>query len=124
MTLTPLQAAVASVVAATAGKRFSRVSELMLKDGMEKVFREAGLLFRREERLSDADIADFWFHGVGIAVEVKVKGSLESHLRQMRRYASHATVAGVLLVATRPFQLPETLCGKPVACLNFGSKCL
>lgn len=114
---------IATIVNATNGIRFSRASEKQLQDRLEHVFLRWGMDFEREKSLSKKDRPDFLFSN-GVALECKVDGGLQSHLRQMKRYAGHDAVTGVLLVSMRPYQMPETLNGKPVACLNFAGKCL
>lgn len=120
-----MDAFVRSVMCATAGKRFCRASERTFQDGLEQCFLAAGMSFVREHRLDDRDRPDFFFSN-SVAVECKVKGGVESHLRQMKRYAAHSTVAGVLLLAMRPHgpSMPDTLNDKPISCLNFAPKCL
>lgn len=90
--------------------------------------------FSRERRLGAEDRLDFfcsdappdYFVGgaPGFAIEVKLEGGLEKHLRQIKRYARSDIVLGVVLIAMRPHEMPETLNGKPVVCLNFAPKCL
>ena len=129
------------VVQATAGKRFSRLDEKHLQDGLNQCFVVAGMKPSREFELgrgeqspdesgllsvaaNDLDRPDFFFFDGGFVVECKVDGGFNSHLRQCHRYAAHSCVNGVLLIAMRPYDMPESLCGKPVACLNFALKCL
>ena len=79
--------------------------------------------FAREHQLTPRDRPDFFVGFVrGVAVEVKVKGTLASATRQLFRYAEHPTVTGVLLVTTlnRLAVMPDTACGKPLAVLCLG----
>jgi hypothetical protein len=108
---------------ACAGVRLSRRSEKVLQDDLEKYFTKFGLKFVRELALSKEDRPDFLF-GNGVALECKVENALEKHLHQCKRYAEHEQVTGIILVAMRPYQMPETLSGKPCFCLNFANKCL
>lgn len=91
--------------------RYSYASEVELHDRLAAVLQAAGYPVRREVRLSDRDRIDLLVGDVGI--EVKVKGA-RTPLRQLRRYAEHEAVAGLLLVTTRAAALPAELNGKPL----------
>ncbi len=56
--------------------------------------------FVRESPLGEAGIIDFFFLG-GIGVEVKIKGSKMSVMRQLARYAKRPEIAALILVTTR-----------------------
>lgn len=76
---------------------------------------------KREYILSRRDRPDFWIQGV--AIEVKIKGSMSSVLLQLERYAQHAQTNGILLVTTRrqhALVMPESINGKPAkaVCLS------
>ena len=98
--------------------RFTFGTELQMQDQLAEVFTTAGIYFEREFKLSAADRPDFFISQ--FAVETKLGGSLNEHLRQMKRYNSHEKVLGTILISTRPFELPETLSDKPVAGINLG----
>lgn len=72
--------------------------------------------FVREFKLSKLDRLDFLLGRV--ALEVKILGSINEHLRQIKRYNAHPEIDGTILLATRPFPVPDTLSGKPVRCIN------
>lgn len=94
--------------------RFNHVSERELQDGIAQVFLLRGIRFDRELRLGPEDVPDFVVDG--IAVEVKVKGSLSAVTRQLHRYAQHKQVRAVVLVTAKA-QLanqPAEMNGKPV----------
>jgi len=95
-------------------------SELELQNQIAEILTRAGIAHQREHVLSPEDRPDFLVQT--IALEVKVGGSINSHLRQMQRYNRHATVAGTILICTKPFgqMMPETLAGKPIASINVG----
>jgi hypothetical protein len=104
--------------AALAKYRLTFADEKQLQDQLAKIFLAEGLHFNREVSISPKDRLDFLIQE--IAIEVKVGGSEESHLRQMKRYNDHPMVAGTLLISTRKYNLPETLSGKPVAGISIG----
>lgn len=89
-----------------------RGTELQLQDDLEKVFIDCKIPYEREVLLSKKDRPDFMLSG--IAVECKVAGSAESHLRQIKRYMGHDSVRGCILVATRKYDIPNMVEGKPL----------
>lgn len=114
----------ANILEATAGVRFTRNSEKEFQNQLEALFKAHKFHFDREHKLNDKDKPDFYFYDVSIALEVKVKGNMQSHLRQCKRYADSLFVDGVILIAMRPYDVPSTLSDKPFTCLNFAPKCL
>ena len=99
--------------------RFRYTDENELQQGIAKALTLRGITFEREKVLSRPDRPDFLVCG-GVAIEVKIKGSLADLLRQVSRYATHTEVIGVLAVGTPKWlpQVPEELCGKPVRSLR------
>lgn len=93
--------------------RFRFSSELQLQDGIENALRADGVVFERERQLGH-DRVDF-FAG-GVALEVKVDGSLSAVTRQLHKYAQHPDVSAVVLATTRMLhdRMPAEMCGKPV----------
>jgi len=75
-----------------------------------------GLSYSREHRLSNSDIPDFFVDGV--AIEVKVRGSLDVHLRQLKRYAEYEAVTGTILIMPKGTGMPDTISGKPAALIT------
>lgn len=112
---------------AMAKYRLTFGDELTLQNQIAEIFQKEGIEFDREVILEKASRLDFaipfapgdWHVW---AVEVKIAGSVETHLRQMKRYNGHPDVVGTILIGTRPFVLPETLGGKPVGLINIGNK--
>lgn len=97
---------------------FGNEEELQVE--LAEIFTQAGIVFEREFKLSPADRPDFWIEP--FAIEVKVSGSFDSHLRQVQRYNRHEEVSGTILIGTKPWanRMPETLAGKPSAYINIG----
>lgn len=97
------------------GFRFRFVTEKDLQDGIEAALREGRFSYRREVTISERDRPDFLLDG-GVAIEVKIKGSLSELLRQAARYVEHPDVIGILVVGSPHWlpRVPETLCEKPV----------
>lgn len=99
--------------------RFRYITEKDLQDGIEAVLTQASMPHRREVVLSAADRPDFVVEG-GVAVEVKIKGSLAELLRQASRYAAHPEIAGIVVVGTPHWlsRVPSELGGKPVIAIR------
>ncbi len=93
--------------------RFACTREAELQDAIERVLVDAGYPVVREKRLSRKDRPDFYVEGV--AIEVKVDGSLTEVVRQLFRYADHPAVQALVLVTPRSShtRVPSTICGKP-----------
>lgn len=110
------------IKSAIAKYRLTFGNELDLQNQLVEIFHAHAITFEREFVLSPQDRPDFYIKP--FAVEVKVGGSIESHLRQLQRYNSHPAVSGTILICTKPFQfmMPETLSKKPVAAINVGGK--
>lgn len=106
--------ALADLAEIICGYRYRFVDERDLQDGIEQALRARSIDYCREKALSAPDRPDFLVDG--IAVEVKVKGSLADLLRQIGRYASHDAVRGILVVGTTVWvpKVPGALFGKPV----------
>lgn len=75
-----------------------------------------------EHVLSDESRVDIFLPLEGIAVELKVKGSVNEITRQLMRYASADQVDGLLLVTTKRTHsaMPKRLNGKPLRVLVVG----
>ena len=95
--------------------RFRFTDEDSLQRGIGEVLRKKGYLFRREESLSARDRPDFLLDG-GLAIEVKIGGSLPELLRQVARYTEHEEVRGILVMGSPVWltRIPATLGGKPL----------
>lgn len=108
-----------SKITAQLGKyRLTFGDEFELQQQLSVILSAAGIDFVREFKLSAHDRLDFWVEP--FVIEVKVGGSVDGHLRQIKRYNSQPMVAGTILIGTKPFDLPATLSGKPVALINVG----
>jgi hypothetical protein len=102
------------IVAALAPYRFTSYTERSLQDVIARALETAGIDFRREKPLSVEDRPDFLCEGV--AVEIKIKGSLADVTRQLHRYAQHPSVTSLLLVTTKAAhtRIAREMNGKPV----------
>jgi hypothetical protein len=116
---------IAAIVRALTRRRFRASNERELQDCIAQAFAfellsENGPAFRREVRLSSADVVDFMVEDV--AVEVKMQGSLAAVTRQLHRYAQHDDVRALVLVTSlqRLGNQPEQMNGKPLRVVNVG----
>lgn len=96
--------------------RFTFNDEAGLQDQLEEFFRAELYTFEREKALGPRDRPDFLVQvpraGVA-AIEVKVQGSIDGHLRQMKRYCAHDSICCVVLVCVKPWEIPDRILGKP-----------
>lgn len=105
--------------------RFHFASEAQLQAGIARVLDAAGVPYQREAVLTPQDRPDFLLHG-GLAIEVKVGGSVASLARQVERYAALDAVGEILVVTTRMQHrvLPAAANGKPVHLTYLIGSCL
>ncbi|WP_396334065.1 hypothetical protein [Burkholderia anthina] len=95
--------------------QFDLSTEKHLQEGIDNAFRQNGILYEREKRISPADILDFLVEDQ-IAVECKLRGKsrkIEIY-RQLERYAGHTTVTAIVLVSNVAMGLPREIAGKPI----------
>lgn len=105
-----------AVTAAIAAFIHRGTDEYRIQASVARVLTAAGIPFQTEFALSATDRVDFLVDGC-VAVEVKVRGSRISVLRQLQRYARNDRISGVVLAATRRTLLaglPKELHGKPL----------
>lgn len=127
----PLRMEMSQLSLLLGGYRYRFVSEVELQDGIAQVLLAAQVSFDREVTLPRTegirmvaglnDRPDFIVDG--IAVEVKIKGSLSALLRQMSRYADHPDIRGVLAIGTPRWLegVPTSLSSKPTRGLRLVS---
>ncbi len=110
----------ASVVAAVRAQKYSYHDEAGLQAGVFTALETAGIPARREVRLSVADRVDVFVDG--IAIEIKLAGSVTTVLGQLQRYAAYDAVSALVLVTTRARHraLPTGISGKPLTVVQVG----
>ncbi|ABM97043.1 hypothetical protein [Methylibium petroleiphilum] len=111
----PPEALLEQVAVTLSRYRYRFSDEDSLQQGIAKALSANGLIFQREKSLSQRDRPDFLLTG-GLAIEIKIGGSLADVLRQVARYAEHERVRGILVVGTPAWlsRVPESLAGKPL----------
>jgi|GEM_PF-1558930 len=99
-----------------AGYRFRFSCEASLQNSLDELFRANQISFEREVIIGPTDRLDFLIDG-GIAVEVKINGSLPALTRQVFRYAKNDRVRCILIVTSRLrlASLSDDVNGKPVS---------
>lgn len=96
--------------------RFVAGSERALQEGVEACLLRSGERFVREAILSPRSRVDFLTED-GIAIELKVEGTVGDIVCQLQRYAGFDAVLGLVLVSTHRAHVGladlETVGGKP-----------
>jgi hypothetical protein len=97
-------------------------NEAQIQEQLAHILEPLG--FVREFALSKSDRIDFYHPENRLGVEVKVKSSLQTVLRQLGRYVLSPQIDGLVLATTQAkhLDLPEVLGGKPLrgALLHIG----
>lgn len=117
--VSPASDVTASMLAGLVSRaHFCTASEALLQEGLSSVFAKAGLRVEREVVLAKTDRVDFLVDG--IALEVKVDGSLSAVTRQLHRYAQHDRIRELVLVTTlmRHRVVPTGFNGKPITVVH------
>jgi hypothetical protein len=96
--------------------------EKSVQEGIALVLKSHGIDFKREVRLSGADIVDFMLPG-GVAVEIKVniKGQARAIFRQCERYCEHEQVKALVLMSSKTMGFPPEIKGKPAYYVSLSS---
>jgi len=102
--------------------KFRIDDEIKLHNQIDKVLTDHGVDFKREHRLSNRDIVDFFIDG--IALEIKIKGRPMPIYRQCERYCEHDCVTDIILATSKSMGLPEDINSKPAYLINLSSNLL
>ena len=96
--------------------RLRRYCEKALQVSVEMVLRRENVPFAREHCFNPANRVDFWLPDFGIALEIKIKGSLTDVTLQLSRYAEFPEVGEILLLTTlrAHASVPRRINNKPV----------
>lgn len=107
------------LIAAIRGFRIRTSTEEQAQADVEAVLTRRGIPFEAQKVLSPRDRIDVFCGGV--AVEIKVKGSRPTILRQLERYAALPQVTGVLLVSGIAWPFQGEIGGKPFRAVQIGA---
>lgn len=98
--------------------RIASGCEKIMQEAIHQIFQKENLRVQKEFRLSGSERVDFYY--CGIAVELKIGGSLSAVTRQVMRYAALENVKAVILVTTRMIHcnLPSRMAEKPITVVH------
>ena len=97
-------------------RRYRATNETAVQAHIKTALVDAHFDVVGEFRLTRRDRPDFLVDGT-IAIEVKIKGSAASSVRQLARYAEHDDVAAIVFATTSrrlAASMPATLGSKPI----------
>jgi len=106
----------AAICALLSRYKFNYQNERLLQDGIESIFKDKKIQYKRELHINRKDRPDFIVTG-GIAIEVKIKGSQSQFLRQASRYLLDENITGLIIIGT-PYwisSVPTGLHNKPIS---------
>ena len=86
---------------------------------IERTLVEHHVPFRREWKIGERDIPDF-FVGGGVVVEVKIKGRPIDILQQCTRYCQYDAAKALILITNKLMGFPPEINGKPCYVINMG----
>lgn len=99
-------------------KRFPLDNEKDTQAAIEQALIVAKIPYSREHILDKDNIPDFFIDG--IAIEIKIKGSIRKIFKQCQRYCTFEEVKELILLTNRSMGFPETINGKPCYVINLG----
>ena len=118
--MTDQQAAISRIGEALARTRIDLSSEKAAQAAIAEMLAGAGLAAEREFILAPGERPDFFLPESGLAIEVKIRAPKMAIFRQLRRYAAHDRVRGLLLLSNTAMGLPAEIDGKPACILSLG----
>ncbi len=104
-------------------QRLNTTVEKSAQQQLAEQLEAAGYQFKREVRLSPADIPDFVvnLHGFSVVIEMKAKAQRKAVYRQLERYAAHDSIHVLILFTATAMQLPERIGYKPTFVASMGA---
>lgn len=108
--------------AAIATGRFDYSDEAICQNQIADHLNLHGIEFKKEHRLDQKNICDFWIPDGGLAIEVKAGKSWSKMnvYRQVERYCRCEQVNGLILATGKVQGLPDSICGKPIRIYQLG----
>ncbi len=98
--------------------RFPVEHEKDTQEYIDMAFKRNGIDAKREYRLDEKNVPDFFLDG--IAIEVKIKGNAKKIFKQCERYCNFEEVKKLILLTNRSMGFPKEINGKPCYFLNIG----
>jgi hypothetical protein len=93
---------------------FDPSSEMRMHAGIADLLTANNFDFVTEHQFSRKDRIDFFIQKLGIGIECKIKGGELPLISQVLRYAQYPEVKEIIVVTTKPYNLPLTANSKPV----------
>lgn len=90
-----------SIILLIQNKKLSLQKEKVLQVELEEIFTQNKLYFKREYRLNQNNIIDFYFPNEKIGLEIKIKGDKAKILEQLERYSRFDEIEGIFLLTNR-----------------------
>ncbi len=90
---------------------------------IQEILEKKNIWFRREWRIGEKDIPDFFISG-GIVMEVKIKGRPLEIYKQCERYMKYDAATSLILITNKAIGFPKELNGKPCYVINMGKSWL
>lgn len=119
MTVASNNSHITSILGLLRAAKIDLSNEKRAQDDIAQVFTSSGIPFKREVRLSAADVVDFLSDG--FAIEVKLHGARKKAVyRQLCRYAKHPSVTALVLASSLSMGLPAQIEGKDAYFVKLG----
>lgn len=96
--------------------KFNLSDEKILQEQIFSVLKGKVNNLKKEYRLNEKDIVDFYVDGIGI--EIKIKGTVKNIYRQLERYSLSDKIHSLILVSSKYMGLPETINNKNIYFYN------
>jgi hypothetical protein len=100
--------------------REAGLQETAIHDALSAALTSAGIAHRREYTFGPRCRADLWVSGIAIEVK-KQRPARAALLAQIKRYAKHPVICGLIVVLERSIDLPAMIEGKRVAMLSLNA---
>lgn len=92
-------------------------SEVSLHQLVQKALEDRGLQAQHEAVLAPGCRIDLLLDSIGIEIK-RGRPNRQTLLKQLDRYAASPLISALIVVSERTVTLPETIRGKPIACLS------
>lgn len=108
---------ITQIHSALSGKKLPLQDEKALQSEIFAILYKT-LNVKREYRLDEKNVLDFFIENVGI--EVKIKGQKMAIYRQCKRYCDFDEIKSLVLITNRAIGFPRDINGKPCYVINLG----
>lgn len=105
-------------------KKLSLEKEKILQFELEELFKQHNLVFKREYRLNNHNIIDFYFPNEKVGIEIKIKGERSKILEQLERYSRFDDICTLFLITNRSVISEEKINNKELFVYSLGNSYL